>query len=33
LQEGAQLAAVGLALGLAGSLGVTRLLASLLFGV
>ena len=33
LQEGARLAAVGLALGLAGSLAATRLIATLLFGV
>ncbi len=33
LREGTELAAIGLTLGLAGSLGVTRLLASLLFGV
>ncbi len=33
LKEGARLAAVGLALGLAGSLGATRLIATLLFGV
>src|SRR5216683_5771157 len=33
LKEGARLAAVGLALGLAGSLAATRLIATLLFGV
>jgi putative ABC transport system permease protein len=33
LTEGAQLAAIGLALGLAGSLAATRLIAALLFGV
>jgi ABC-type antimicrobial peptide transport system permease subunit len=33
LTEGARLAALGLALGLAGSLAATRLIATMLFGV